>query len=121
MKKNYTQLSLVQRYQIQAYVKSGKKQKWIAEQIGVAPSTISRELKRNTAQRGRTAGCYLATNAQRRTDERHQLKPKMVKFSEAMKEQAVRWLTIEKWSPELISFKGKEMGNCPISHEWLYH
>ena len=121
MKKNYTQLSLVQRYQIQAYVKSGKKQKWIAEQIGVAPSTISRELRRNTAQRGRTAGCYLATNAQRRTDERHQLKPKMVKFSEAMKEQAVRWLSIEKWSPELISVKGKEMGNCPISHEWLYH
>ena len=54
-----------------------------------------------------------------RTDKRHQLKPKMVKFSEAMKEQAVRWLTIKKWSPELISFKGKEMGNCPIGHEWL--
>jgi len=48
MKKNYTQLCLVQRYQIQAYVKSGKKQKWIAEQIGVAPSTISRELRKNT-------------------------------------------------------------------------
>jgi IS30 family transposase len=121
MTKNYTQLSLVQRYQIQAFVKAEKKQKWIAEQIGVNPSTISRELRRNTAQRGMTAGFYLATNAQRRTDQRHQLKPKMVKFSLAMKEQAVQWLSVEKWSPELISIKGKEIGNCPISHEWLYH
>ena len=120
MTKNYTQLSLVQRYQIQALVKAGKKQKWIAEEIGVNPSTISRELRRNTAQRGRTAGSYLASNAQRRTDQRHYYKPKLVKFSLAMKEQAVRWLSVEKWSPELISVKGKETGKCPMSIEWLY-
>jgi transposase, IS30 family len=120
MTKNYTQLSLVQRYQIQAFIKAEKKQKWIAEQIGVHPSTISRELKRNTAQRGRTAGTYLATNAQRRTEQRHQLKPKLVKFDLAMKKQAVQWLSVEKWSPELISVKGKETGKCPMSIEWLY-
>lgn len=120
MSKNYTQLSLVQRYQIQALVKAGKKQKWIAEEIGVHPSTISRELRRNTAQRGRTAGSYLASNAQRRTDQRHYYKPKLVKFSLAMKEQAVRWLSVEKWSPELISVKGKETGKCPMSIECVY-
>ncbi|MFN3298769.1 MAG: IS30 family transposase [Sediminibacterium sp.] len=120
MTKNYTQLSLIQRYQIQAFVKAEKQQKWIAEQIGVHPSTISRELRRNTAQRGRTAGTYMASNAQRRTEQRHHYKPKLVKFSFAMKEQAVQWLSVEKWSPELISVKGKEIGSCPISHEWLY-
>lgn len=120
MTKNYTQLSLVQRYQIQAFVKAEKKQKWIAEQIGVHPSTISRELSRNVAKRGRATGTYLATNAQRRTDRRHQLKPKFVKFSLAMKEQAVRWLSVEKWSPELISVEGKRTGNCPLSVEWIY-
>ncbi len=120
MTKNYTQLSLVQRYQIQAFVKAEKKQKWIAEQIGVNPSTICRELRRNTAQRGRTAGCYVASNAQRRMDQRNHYKPKLVKFSLAMKEQAVKWLTVEKWSPELISVKGKETGKCPLSIEWLY-
>src|SRR5574343_2012589 len=120
MTKNYTQLSLVQRYQIQAFIKAEKKQKWIAEHLGVTPSTISREIRRNTAQRGRTAGSYIATNAQRRTEQRHQLKPKLVKFDLAMKKQAVQWLSVEKWSPELISVKGKEIGNCPISIEWLY-
>ena len=120
MSKNYKQLSLVQRYQIEAFIKAGMKQKNIAEYLGVSPSTISRELKRNTAQRGRTAKTYLATNAQRRTDLRHQLKPKFVKFNESMKDQAVKWLTVEKWSPELISFKGNQTGACPVSIEWLY-
>lgn len=120
MTKNYTQLSLVQRYQIEAFIKAGMKQNWIAAQLGVNPSTVSREIRRNTAQRGRTAGMYLATNAQRRTYQRHYHKPKLVKFSLAMKEQAVKWLSVEKWSPELISIKGKETGKCPMSIEWLY-
>ena len=60
MSKKYTQLSLVQRYQIEAFIKAGMKQKKVAAELGVDPSTISRELRRNTAQRGRTAGSYLA-------------------------------------------------------------
>ena len=120
MTKNYTQLSLVQRYQIQAFVKAGMRQKNIAHEIGVHPSTISRELNRNIAKRGRTSGVYIATNAQRRTDQRHQLKPKLVKFNSSMKEQAIKWLTNEKWSPEIISIIGHETGKCPVSVEWLY-
>jgi IS30 family transposase len=67
MTKNYTHLSLIQRYQIEALVKAGMKQKMIAANIGVDPSTVSRELARNIAQRGRTAGEYVASNAQRKT------------------------------------------------------
>lgn len=121
MSKNYTQLSLLQRYQIQALLESGVKQYLIAEQIGVHASTVSREIKRNTALRGRTAGEYLAYNAQRRTNLRHQYKPKQILFTLAMKNHAFKMLADEKWSPELISAKGKESGDCPISHEWLYH
>jgi IS30 family transposase len=120
MSKNYTQLSLVQRYQIQAFVKAGMTQKRMAEEIGVHPSTISRELCRNTAQRGRTAGIYMAANAQRRTDQRHHHKPKLIRFTSAMKDQAVQWLEHKKWSPELISIEGKRTGKCPISTEWIY-
>ena len=83
MSKNYTQLNLVQRYQIEVLLKSGLRKKAIADQIGVHPSTISRELKRNTALRGRTAGDYVASNAQRRTDNRHKEKAKQVLFSDA--------------------------------------
>jgi IS30 family transposase len=120
MSKNYTQLSLIQRYQIDAFIKAGMKQKFIAEQIGVHPATISRELRRNIAQRGRTAGQYVANNAQRKTDFRHRNKPKLVKFSDKMKEQAVKWLSEDKWSPELISIIGNRTGKCPISAEWIY-
>jgi IS30 family transposase len=121
MSKNYTQLSLVQRYQIEALLKAGLKQNLIADQIGVHPSTVGRELARNTALRGRTAGEYVAGNAQRKTDLRHQQKPKQVLFTVEMKDHAIKQLMIEKWSPELISVKGNESGECPISHEWLYH
>jgi len=67
MSKNYIHLSLVQRYQIEAYIKAGMKQKMIAQELGVNPFTISRELKRNTAKRGKTSRTYVASNAQRRT------------------------------------------------------
>ena len=120
MSKNYTQLSLVQRYQIESFLKAGKKQIWIAQQIGVHASTISRELSRNIAKRGRSAGDYVANNAQRKTEQRHQIKPKAMKFTKHMKEQAVKWLTYEKWSPEIISAEGHKTGKCPVSIEWLY-
>jgi IS30 family transposase len=120
MSKKYTHLSLVQRYQIQAFLKAGMKQKIIALEIGVHPSTISRELNRNIAKRGRTSGHYVAENAQRKTDQRHRYKEKLVKFTKPMKEQAVEWLTNEKWSPELISVEGNKTGKCPMSIESLY-
>lgn len=44
MSQKYKQLNLVQRYQIQAFLKAGMKQKRIAQEVGVHPSTGSREL-----------------------------------------------------------------------------
>ena len=120
MFKNYRQLSLIQRYQIEILVKVGMKQKMIAANIGVDPSTVSRELTRNIAQRGRTAGEYVASNAHRKTDQRHHSRFKKVKFSTTMKDQAFRWLSEEKWSPEIISVEGNKTGKCPMSIESLY-
>jgi transposase, IS30 family len=117
MSKNYKQLSLDQRYQIEALIKAGMRQKDIAFKIGVHPSTISREMKRNIACRGRTASEYVATNAQRKTCHRHKSKPKQSKFSQAMKTRIVHLLNVEKWSPELIS----KCSGCPmVSHERIY-
>ena len=50
--KIYTQLTQEQRYQISAMKKIGHRQKEIAEELGVNKSTISRELRRNTGERG---------------------------------------------------------------------
>jgi IS30 family transposase len=120
MSKNYTHLSLDQRYQIEALLKTGIKQKEIAAIVEVHPSTITRELKRNVGSRGRGAGVYQSANAQRRTNLRHQEKPKKVIFTKIMKDWIVDRLKEDKWSPELISHQGKKTGECPISHEWIY-
>jgi len=120
MSKNYTHLSLDQRYQIEALLKTGITQKQIAGIVGVDPSTITRELKRNVGSRGRGAGVYHSSNAQRRTTLRHQEKPKKVIFTKSMKDWIVDRLKEERWSPELISHQGNKTGECPISHEWIY-
>ena len=46
----YKQLTLEKRYHISALIKAGLNQKSIALEIGVHPSTISREFRRNFAK-----------------------------------------------------------------------
>ena len=117
MYKSYHHLGSEQRYRIEAFMKSGLSQKEIAIQLGVHPSTISRELRRNTPKRGCLGGIYDASNAQRKTDARHRFKAKRCVFDDSMKQLIKRYLEREKFSPELIS-------NCSphpmISHEWIY-
>jgi len=120
MSKNYKQLSLEQRYQIEALKKAGIKKNRIASQLGVHPSTITRELKRNIAQRGRTAGEYLAMNAERKTQQRHQQKAKQICFTEVLKKQVTQELLADKWSPELIRGNAWRENRFMVSHETIY-
>lgn len=117
MSKNYNQLRVEQRYQIEALFKAGMKQKDIAKQLNVHPSTISRELKRNIAKRGQTAGDYVARIAQAKTSRRHKEKNKHAVFDDTMKQTIAHYLTVEKWSPELISTC---VDTVCVSHEWIY-
>jgi hypothetical protein len=55
MTKNYTHLSLGERYQIEVLQNTGMSQKSIAQAIGVHPSTVCPELRRNLPSRGRNA------------------------------------------------------------------
>ncbi|MDP0562429.1 MAG: helix-turn-helix domain-containing protein [Candidatus Endonucleobacter sp. (ex Gigantidas childressi)] len=59
------QLAYEQRCQLSALKKSGCSQREIAEIIGTSLSTVSRELARNTGERG-----YRHRQAQGRTDSR---------------------------------------------------
>ena len=117
MSKNYKQLSLEQRYQIEALLKAGMNQKSIASQLNVHPSTICREINRNVSKRGRAAGVYIARIAIGKTNNRHIQKPKRIIFTEEMKSLIVRYLEQDKWSPEYIS---KCVNGVEISHEWIY-
>ena len=117
---NYKQLSQEQRYVIGRLLKADKSKTEIAMAIGVDRSTIYRELKRNTAKRGRGAKLYKPDNAQKKTELRHKIKPKCFSFTADMRRQTVKWLTVEKLSPELITAKGRhEYGNF-VSHETIY-
>jgi IS30 family transposase len=125
MSKNYKQLSQEQRFQIEALLRNGAKQKEIAKIVGKSPATISRELSRNIAQRGRGAKVYSAKNAHRKTLIRHRQKPKHVRFTEEDKLKAQEWLMQFRYSPELIHIEGKRQYGDFVSHEtiykWIWH
>ena len=89
--------------------KAGLKQKIIAEEIGVRPSTISRELRRNMPALGRKAGIYEEERAQQKAEKRHQIKPKLLKFDDRMKEYAAEKLQ-EKNGVLSCSAKGNRIG-----------
>lgn len=118
--KNYKQLTVQQRYQIEALLQIGCSQSRIALQLGVHRSTISRELKRNTAMRGRTSGSYVATNAERKTRKRHRHKHKKILLTDEMKQKIAAKMEKDKWSPELISQKWRQLGIPIVSHETIY-
>ena len=118
--KKYKQLSLGQRYQIESLSKAGLPQTEIASLLGVDKSTISRELKRNTPKRGRTAGQYIGEHAQRKTDLRHSAKAKRISLTEGLKERIAGLMRHEKWSPELIAKRLSKEGQAYVSHETIY-
>ena len=118
--KDYKQLCLEQRYQIQSLLDTGLSQTKIADYIGVNRSTISRELKRNIPKRGQTARRYIGEHAQGKTDYRHSSKPKHTLLTDQMKRRIAGLMIYEKWSPELIAKRlSKESERC-VSHETIY-
>lgn len=110
---NYTQLTEVERYQIEAYLKAGLTQTQIAHALGRSDSTISRELRRNRGQRG-----YRPGQAQRFAEARqqHHSHTRIEPATWRRVEQLLR----EDWSPEQISLWLTANGRQPVSTEWIY-
>lgn len=120
MTKKYTHLQPEQRYKIEGFLQVGKTISEIAVLVGVHKSTISRELRRNIPKRGKGSLIYKATNAQKKTMNRHHTKAKHHRFTEEMKTRAREWLKEDKLSPELIAAKGKKEQGYFVSHETIY-
>jgi transposase, IS30 family len=110
-------LTQVQRYEINAYLLAGKKQVFIAQQLCVSKSCISREITRNADLRN---GSYKPELAQRKADERKKFKHKKECFTLAMRELATDLLTNEQYSPEQIVGYCKNNAIPMVSHERLY-
>ncbi|MCH2448697.1 MAG: IS30 family transposase [Gracilimonas sp.] len=116
----YKHLDLNGRHKIKALLEAGHNKTKIAEIIGVHKSTISRELSRNVAPRGRYANAYCPEAAQRKTNKRHDDKRNHIRFTQDLKEDAIRWLSEEKLSPELISGRWSVQGTRGVSAEAIY-
>jgi IS30 family transposase len=116
----YKQLDLQGRFQIKALLLAGTSQSKIAQIIGVHKSTISRELCRNIAKRGRGAKIYRPDLAQKKTKQRHHNKPKHIRFTTILKDQATYWLKEERLSPELSSARWRLRGVPGVSHETIF-
>lgn len=110
---HYLQLTLAQRYQIQALSQRPIRQLDIAQQLGVSPATISRELARN-----RQKEPYQAIIAQERTAKLRQ-RP-AYKLTGSLKEDVLKRLA-ERHSPEQISgVLALEKAQKVISHQAIY-
>jgi IS30 family transposase len=111
---NYTQLTQEQRYQIYALNKAGFTQSLIAQELKVHKSTVCRELKRNTGQRG-----YRPKQAHEWAASRQQQRACATRISPQV------WHTVkaklqEEWSPQQISGRLKIERDWNISHERIY-
>ena len=110
----YKQLTREQRYAIYLGRHGGISIKKIADQIGVSPSTIYRELSRNST----VNGAYLWSAADDRANERKKRHPGNRKLDLAIEYEAKMLLVENQWSPKQISgalaLEGKFVSNETI-------
>lgn len=118
--KKYNQLSLEQRYQIQALILCGQTYTAIAQTLGVHKSTIGREIQRNQINSGPRKNIYDPDIASQKTQARHRFKPKKTVFTDGMKKLIIKWMSRKRWSPELIAAKARLCKIDMVSYETIY-
>ena len=111
----YRQLTLEKRYQVSALIKAGLNQKEVALEVGVHPSTISRELRRNRdVVRG-----YNAELAQIKSTKVEMQKTKRFSLTKPI-EKYIRAKLKQDWSPEQISGRMRLDTGMSVVHETIY-
>ncbi len=115
MKKKYNHLAFMQRCEIAAMYRQKYSQKEIASTLNIHPSTVCRELQRNTD----TSYSYEGIIANSLAQARHKNKKKAIKLTERVKKYIEEKLLL-KWSPEQISGYAKRHNIFNISHERIY-
>ena len=109
-------LTKEQRYVISVMHKNGLKRYDIAEELGVSPSTISRELKRNSSKRG----CYHPERADEMAQERKERFCSNRRFTRSIEKKVRYYIEHEQWSPEEIVGYCKTQNIEMVSTERIY-
>jgi len=113
--KPYTQLTEGERNQIYALHKEGFSNAAIAQRLERDPSTISREISRNTGGNG-----YRPKQAHTFACDRRSKASSGRRISQKVEQYMRDKLANEQWSPEQISGRiYKDIGEN-LSHEWIY-
>ena len=113
----YTQVTSEERFALSLLRRQGLGVRAIARTLARAPSTISREIRRNIWHEDRQS--YLPGRAQSYTNHRRRASRRHTQFSGA------DWATVEAklredWSPEQIAGRFRRTGQLTISHETIY-
>jgi transposase, IS30 family len=113
----YKHLTEEERYHIDDLRRHGLSQNQIAKLLGRSPSTLSREINRNTGERG-----WRPRQAQLKAIERLTTRGSnnASKVSGEAWEYAQKHLIKDQWSPEQISGRAALEGLLSISHETIY-
>jgi IS30 family transposase len=91
-------------------------QKEIARALGRSPSTVNRELKRNS-----TGDEYYSGQAQQQSERRRRERPLVRKMEDPEIKRAVRAGLSQEWAPQQIEGRMKEQGcNRRVSHSTIY-
>ena len=106
-----------ERYFIADHISRGRSQKWISDQLGRHPSTISRELRRNQC----VDGTYRFYQAQKRAVSRKRFRTVLPKIYRGELRRKINSLLLRNWSPEQISNYLRMTGfKFQISHQTIY-
>ena len=111
-----SQLTREQRYTISVMYQQGFSKKSIAETIGKDKSVVSREIKRNSDEKGK----YRFTYAQEQADLRKERLSQPRKFTGEVRNRIERYMRKYQWSPEQIAGYCRRKGYAMVSVERIY-
>src|SRR5262245_1566505 len=121
MDKAYEQISLSERVELYRMRKQGCSMRAIARALERSPSTISRELKRNSRPTKAWSEGYEPVRAQALKERRRGWDARFKLARDAELREHVRERLIAGWSPEQIAGElRRQHGRCIISHEAIY-
>ena len=103
-------ITIGERESFMVLLDQGKGVRQIAEETGKSPSTVSRELRRNSGE-----GPYSASEAQRRADERRGACGRKKRLADpGLRALVQEKILVERWSPEQVSGRPRlEAGVAP--------
>ncbi len=113
----YTQVTSEERFALSLLRRQGLGVRAIARVLTRAPSTISREMRRNVWREDRRS--YLPGRAQAYTNHRRRHARRNTQFTAADWGQVEARLR-QDWSPEQIAGRLRRTGQLAISHETIY-